>query len=254
MCVSHQRLSGFPEKGPDFWIPNHYFSQRFCLSRIPKHYFSQRFVRHSSQITVISQDLCPSGIPNHHFFHRFCPSLPNRYFSQGSQGILCGREFPGKFGELPGKSVNFSIALHSTVREVPGKSQRSFRRSVWGNSGKSRNFPEALRKSDSLPASCQNCLQFSRSETWVPKRGGLKPAGKRQQSATFLQRSFFDVAVQFFACCTAAFGPNDFRTAEKPMLQCSSCSAALRKLQCNFRFRLWHVAGVGFRGVRFRTC
>ena len=78
------------------------------------------------------------------------------------------------------------------------------------------------------------------------KRGGLKPAGKRQESATFLQRSFFDVAVQFFVCCSAAFGPNDFRTAEKPMLQCSFCSAAFRKLQCNFRFRWWHVAGVGF--------
>ena len=48
----------------------------------------------------------------------------------------------------------------------------------------------------------------SRSETWVPKRGGLKAAGKRQESATFLQRSFFDVAVQFFVCCSAAFGPN----------------------------------------------
>ena len=89
--------------------------------------------------------------------------------------------------------------------------------------------------------------QFSRSGTWVPKRGSLKPAGKRQESATFLQRSFFDVAVQFFVCCSAAFGPNDFRTAEKPMLQCSFCSAAFRKLQRNFRFRLWHVAGAGFR-------
>ena len=37
------------------------------------------------------------------------------------------------------------------------------------------------------------------------------------------------------------------------MLQCSFCSAACRKLQRNFRFRLWHVAGVGFRGVGFRT-
>ena len=97
-------------------------------------------------------------------------------------------------------------------------------------------------------------MKISRSETWVPKRGGLKPAGKRQESATFLQRSFFDVAVQFFVCCSAAFGPNDFRTAEKPMLQCSFCSAAFRKLQRNFRFRLWHVAGAGFRGVGFRTC
>ena len=38
------------------------------------------------------------------------------------------------------------------------------------------------------------------------------------------------------------------------MLQCNFCSAAIRKLQCNFRFRWWHVAGVGFRGVGFRTC
>ena len=90
--------------------------------------------------------------------------------------------------------------------------------------------------------------KVSRSETWVPKRGGLKAAGKRQESATFLQRSFFDFAVQFFVCCTAAFGPNDFRIAEKTMLQCSSCSAALRKLQCNFRFRLWHVAEWGLEG------
>ena len=97
-------------------------------------------------------------------------------------------------------------------------------------------------------------IGISKSETWVPKRGGLKPAGKRQESATFLQRSFVDVAVQFFVCCSAAFGPNDFRIAEKPMLQCSFCSAAFRKLQRNFRFRLWHVAGAGFRGVGFRTC
>ena len=95
---------------------------------------------------------------------------------------------------------------------------------------------------------------LSRSETCVPKRGGLKPAGKRQESATFLQRSFFDVAVQFFVCCSAAFGPDDFRTEEKSMLQCSFCSAAFRKLQPSFRFRLWHVARAGFRGVGFRTC
>ena len=67
---------------------------------------------------------------------------------------------------------------------------------------------------------------------WVPKRGGLKPAGKRQESATFLQRSFFDVAVQFFVCCSAAFGPNEFRTAEKPMLQ-GSFSAAQHSENCS---------------------
>ena len=61
----------------------------------------------------------------------------------------------------------------------------------------------------------------------------------------------FDVAVQFFVCCSAASGPNDFRIAEKPMLQPSFCSAAFRKLQRNFSFRLWHVAGVGFRTCWF---
>ena len=94
---------------------------------------------------------------------------------------------------------------------------------------------------------------LSASPMWVPKRGGLKPAGKRQESATFLQRSDFDVAVQFFVCYSAAFGTNDIRTAEKRLLQCSFCSAAFQKLQCNFRFRLRHVAGVGLRGVGFRT-
>ena len=94
---------------------------------------------------------------------------------------------------------------------------------------------------------------ISKSETWVPKRGGLKPAGKFPESATFLQRSDFDVAVQFLGCCSAAFGTNDVLIAEKRMLQCSFCSAVFQKLQSIFRFRLWHVAGVGFRGVGFRT-
>ena len=93
----------------------------------------------------------------------------------------------------------------------------------------------------------RSTLRISKSETWVPKRGGLKPAGKRQESATFPQRSDFDVAAQFFVCCSAAlkFGTNDVRTAEKRMLQCSFCSAAFQKLQRNFRFHLWHVAGGG---------
>ena len=105
-----------------------------------------------------------------------------------------------------------------------------------------------LEKCPPLRKPCDSLvlLLLSRSETWVPKRGGLKPAGKRQESATFLQRSFFDVAVQFFVCCSAASGPNDFRTAEKLRLQCSFCSAAFQKLQRNFRFRLWHVVRAGF--------
>ena len=91
--------------------------------------------------------------------------------------------------------------------------------------------------------------EVSWASMWEPKRVSLKSTGKRQESATFLQRSLFNVALQFFACCSAAFGQNDIRTAEKPMLQCNFCSAAFRKLQRNFRFRSWHVAGVGFRGV-----
>ena len=88
----------------------------------------------------------------------------------------------------------------------------------------------------------------------MPKRGGLKSAGKRQESATFLQRSFFNVAVQFFACCSTAFGNNDVRTAGNRMLQCNFCSVIFQNLQRNFCFRLWHFAVVGFRGVAFRTC
>ena len=65
----------------------------------------------------------------------------------------------------------------------------------------------------------------------MPKRGSMKSAGKRQESATFLQRSFFNVALQFFVCCSTAFGQNDMCIAEKPMLQCNFCSAAFRLLQ-----------------------
>ena len=82
----------------------------------------------------------------------------------------------------------------------------------------------------------------------MPKRGSLKSAGKRQESATFLQRSYSNVAVQFFRLLQRSFGQNDIRIAEKRMLQCNFCSATFRKLQRNFHFRLWHVAGWGLEG------
>ena len=41
--------------------------------------------------------------------------------------------------------------LNSTVRKVPGKAPGNFK----GSPGKSRNFPEGLGKSDSLPALCK---------------------------------------------------------------------------------------------------
>ena len=82
---------------------------------------------------------------------------------------------------------------------------------------------KACDSSDQLP--------FSRSETWVPKRGGLKPAGKRQESATFLQCSFFDVAVQFFVCCSATSGPNDFALQKSRC--CSAVSAAQHSENCS---------------------
>ena len=59
---------------------------------------------------------------------------------------------------------------------------------------------------------------------WGPKRGSLKAAGKRQESAAFLQRSFFNVERQFFVCCSAVFGKSDVRTAESEC--CTATSAA----------------------------
>ena len=62
---------------------------------------------------------------------------------------------------------------------------------------------------------------------WEPKRGSLKPAGKCQESATFLQRSFFNVAMQFVfvaaqllksECCRAT------SAAQPPQLS-ENCSA-----------------------------
>ena len=72
-----------------------------------------------------------------------------------------------------------------------------------------------------------------------PERGCLNVgARKRQESATFLQRSFLDVAVQFFVCCSTAFCQNDVCAAERQMLQCNFCSATFQELQRNFCFRL----------------
>ena len=60
------------------------------------------------------------------------------------------------------------------------------------------------------------------------RRGGLKSTGKRQESATFLQHGFLNVAVQFLACCSAAI----------LVKRCPLCSlkanAAVQFLQHNF--------------------
>ena len=76
----------------------------------------------------------------------------------------------------------------------------------------------------------------------------MKSAGKRQESATFLLRSFCNVAMQFFVCCSAAFGQNDVGTAEKRMLQRNFCNAAFRKLQRNFRFACGMLQEWGLEG------
>ena len=141
-----------------------------------------------------------------------------------------------------------------------------------------------------------------------------------QESATFLQRSFFDIlqcscllaaaqllvemtsALQKSECCSATslsflslvflilprknlkltkdFSPlpnpqkpwknqrkrtnnqgnsllkiNQGMQRKKPRKgRTGFCSATFRKLQRHFRFHVWHVAGLGFRGVGFRTC
>ena len=89
----------------------------------------------------------------------------------------------------------------------------------------------------------------------MPKRGSLKSAGKRQQNATscnaafaMLHGSFSLAAAQLFVKMTSALQESHCCRATT-----NFCSAALRKLQRNFRFRLWHVTVVGFRGVGFRT-
>ena len=74
--------------------------------------------------------------------------------------------------------------------------------------------------------------QVSRSETWVPKRGGLKAAGKRQESATFLQRSFFDVAVQFFSVAAAQLLVQMTSALQKSQC-CSAASAAQHSKNCS---------------------
>ena len=74
----------------------------------------------------------------------------------------------------------------------------------------------------------------------------MKSAGKRQESATFLQRSFLNVAMRFFACCSAVFGKNDVHTETNVAVK---TSAAQLSENCSaIFFCLWHVAGRGLEG------
>ena len=67
-------------------------------------------------------------------------------------------------------------------------------------------------------------------------------AGKRQESITFLQRSFFNDAVQFVVCCSPAFGKKTMSA-----MQNSECCSAVSALQLSENcsatsvFRLWHL-------------
>ena len=82
----------------------------------------------------------------------------------------------------------------------------------------------------------------------------MKSIGKGQESATFLQRVFFNVAVQFFACCSAAFGKNDVCTAEKANVAVQLLLRNVPKIAAQLQFSLVACCRVGFRGVGFRTC
>ena len=93
---------------------------------------------------------------------------------------------------------------------------------------------------------------ISKTETWVPKRGGLKPAGKRQESAAFLhavfsmlQCSFSFVAAQLLVQMTSAL-----QTSEC----CSAVSAAqLPRIAAQLLFfaggmlQGWGLEGWGFQ-------
>ena len=110
--------------------------------------------------------------------------------------------------------------------------------------GFSRNSPQKVH-----PNFAQNLGSRILGNTFsgLNKRGSLKSqeSGRKAPLSCKLQRSFFNVALQFCTCCSAAFGQDGICIAEKPMFQCNFCSAAFRKWQRNFRFRLWHVAGEG---------
>ena len=150
---------------------------------------------------------------------------------------ICRKTFPARNFGQPQPSRVFWISPHSNWAVQIRVGLELAELLVW------RRAPRTpfCRLSWTWRAPWEPCAPRGRAPLLTsagPKRGSLKPTGKRQENATFLQRSFFNVALQFFACCSAAFGQNDIRTAEKPMLQCNFCSAAFRKLQRNFRFSL----------------
>ena len=80
---------------------------------------------------------------------------------------------------------------------------------------------------------------------WNPQESGRKAPRPWNAAFSMLHCSSLLVAAQLLVKITSALRKSEC---------CSATSAAQhRKLQHKFRFRLWHVAGVGFRGVGFRT-
>ena len=84
----------------------------------------------------------------------------------------------------------------------------------------------------------ESAVSISRSQTWEQKRGSLNSAVNRQESGSFLQRSFFQ-------CCTAvcrllqlSFGKNDVCIAKKRMLQRNFLQRNFPKIAVQLPFSL----------------
>ena len=89
--------------------------------------------------------------------HQRVPGIPDRGVDFWG-GLTTSGGGPGTFGEVwetSGEPLD-CLKIYSVRGSRQGTSGE-----VQGISGKPREFPEALRKSDSLPSTCQNCLQIT---------------------------------------------------------------------------------------------
>ena len=71
----------------------------------------------------------------------------------------------------------------------------------------------------------------------------LKSEGSGRKAP--LQCSFFNIAIQFFVCCSATSGENGIRIAEKRISQCTFCSATFENCSSTSVFACGMLQGWG---------
>ena len=72
----------------------------------------------------------------------------------------------------------------------------------------------------------------------MPKHGSLKSAGKQQESATFLQHSFFSVALQFLLAAAQLSVKMTSAVQKKPVFTVQLLQRSIPKIAAQLPFSL----------------